>query len=37
MSLYTHENLVFVAKGEGTKKIAPGVGAIFFIGEWVMD
>ncbi len=33
MSLYTYENLVFVAKGEGTKKIAPGVGAIFLLGS----
>ncbi len=33
MSLYTYENLVLVAKGEVTKKIAPGVGAIFLLGS----
>lgn len=36
MSLYTYENLVFVAKGEGTKN-SPWSGGYFFIGEWVMD
>lgn len=33
MSLYTYENLVFVAKGEGTKKKPLEWGLFFLLGS----
>lgn len=29
--------ILFLWRKVKAQKIAPGVGAIFFIGEWVMD